>query len=828
MSVIIVLSAAFTAGIAVGSVIQVPREASLLCTAFCCALIILLWRFRRTSGFALLLSTFIAGITRSAAVEHANEPSPPDDPPCQRYIEGRIRDQPLDHDSEKKFSIELSRWSGCLKSPTKTALTPARGSVHITVRGKGRLLVSAGDQVLVWGMVRPPRVNYNLGDDSRPPTERTFFMSLSHSTQIARLKTKSTLARRAFDRSRARLARFWRDHLPRELSNLARALSLGESRVLDHEQREIFQNTGTSHLLAVSGFHLWLNIYLIFALLRALLLRITSLAARFEAGRIAALFAIPAALALTGLTGARVPVVRACFMAVSALLARALCRSPGTGEAFAVAAVFILIDDPLALKTASFQLSFTAVAAFLLVLNQPDTEPVRSPELAKPASKPIRLLCSLKKKLLDISRSTLAAIAATTPLALIHFGRVSLLAFPANLLALPLAAIWILPLLLFATPTILLWPALASSLVVPIAAGLACLQGLLTHLASLAAPLDSPTPTRFSAIVLLCLAVLACLAAKKKLLIAAAAGSGIAFCLSFVIDSPNFEKGKLTLDFLDIGQGDATLITFPNGTHWLVDTGGLKSEHFDVGERIVVPVLRSLGVERIHTLVLSHPDHDHIGGLPGIMSSLAIGRIWDNGQGEAETAPLHYRFGMEQARRDGIPVERTPELCGTKRIADVRIEVIHPCNPGHSHDPLMSFNNNSLVISFRYGAFSALLTGDIEHEAEQLLMSKSKVPMSSILKIAHHGSPTSSGKEFLDHVRPKVAVISAGRHNPLNLPHRSVLDKLKRKGIRIFRTDKEGGIRVVADKSAFRVSSSLPSNAFRSRFMSEQQDTGQF
>jgi competence protein ComEC len=213
-----------------------------------------------------------------------------------------------------------------------------------------------------------------------------------------------------------------------------------------------------------------------------------------------------------------------------------------------------------------------------------------------------------------------------------------------------------------------------------------------------------------------------------------------------------------------VGQGDCALVTLPGGEHLLVDAGGTRSGRFDVGERVVVPALRALGVTRLDAAVLTHPDFDHAGGMAAVLETLDVGELWENGQGRGEPIEA-YRHILFAAQKHRVKVRRTPELCGAHRFGGVR----------------------------------AALTGDIDRETESHLVSDGDLLPADILKLPHHGSASSSSLPFLDALSPAVAVASVGRFNPHGMPHADVRYRLARRGIRLLRTDRRGAVRVSTD-----------------------------
>ncbi|HEX6765129.1 MAG TPA: ComEC/Rec2 family competence protein, partial [Polyangiaceae bacterium] len=252
-------------------------------------------------------------------------------------------------------------------------------------------------------------------------------------------------------------------------------------------------------------------------------------------------------------------------------------------------------------------------------------------------------------------------------------------------------------------------------------------------------------------------------------------------------------RGALRLTAIDVGQGDATLLDFPDGSAWLIDAGGVVGSPMDPGALSVVPLLRQRRREHLDVVVLSHPHPDHFGGLPAVFSAVSIGELWDSGQGEAEGAGPVYAELLKRARARGIPVRRPAELCGRPRlVGGVRVELVAPCP---AFVPGRDANDNSMVLRVRFGERTALLTGDAEALEESDLVSRyGDTLRADFLKIGHHGSRTSTGEALLDAVRPSVATLSCGVRNRFGHPHTPVVERLNNRGVSALRLDRSGGV----------------------------------
>jgi competence protein ComEC len=259
-----------------------------------------------------------------------------------------------------------------------------------------------------------------------------------------------------------------------------------------------------------------------------------------------------------------------------------------------------------------------------------------------------------------------------------------------------------------------------------------------------------------------------------------------------------FQK-DLRLTFIDVGHGDSILIEFPKGEKMLMDGGGLHEDRFDIGKRVIAPLLWKKKIRRIDTLALTHPDPDHLKGLIFIASQFSIGRFWDNGyQTESESyLQLKKILGERKIKTQSLDEEIPPQM-----INGVEISVLNPSawkTTQRKVRNLRDLNNSSLVMKFRFGDISVLLAGDIEKEAEERILRKDYPLRADILKIPHHGSSSSSSPLFLERVKPTYAILSVGERNIGRLPHPEVLKRHLQLGSKILRTDKHGAIVITTD-----------------------------
>lgn len=273
----------------------------------------------------------------------------------------------------------------------------------------------------------------------------------------------------------------------------------------------------------------------------------------------------------------------------------------------------------------------------------------------------------------------------------------------------------------------------------------------------------------------------------------AVAGGAILFALWLRLPAP--PDGRLHIEFLPVGQGDATLLRLPDGSALLVDAGGNPTGERDVGRTRVLPQLRRRGIDRLAALVVSHLHPDHVGGMPAVIEELAVDELWTTGR------PLQGPWGdllAEAIRARGVS-RRTLSAGMVLERAGVRIEVLHPPNPAGSPD--LGENDASLVLRVVHGDVAILLPGDVEAAGEWALLDSGRPIAAQLLKAPHHGSKTSSSAELLDAVRPHHVVFCVGHRNRFGFPHEEVVERYEARRCEVHRTDL-GEVRFVSDGRA--------------------------
>jgi competence protein ComEC len=552
---------------------------------------------------------------------------------------------------------------------------------------------------------------------------------------------------------------------------------LGEDERIDPLLRDDFRRSGLAHVLAVSGQNVMLLCALAAPLLGALGL-----------GPRARVLALLATIALyVPLAGAGPSLQRAGVMGAAGLVALGVGRPSSRWYALLLAAAVTLLVNPRVAADPGWQLSFAAVVGILLLV---------------PALR--RALGALPAILAEGIAVTVAATVATAPLLAHHFGRISLVSVAANLAALPIVApiMWLGMAQVGLGLARLYGPAAALGHVTGLLVG--WLDALARHFADLPGAqvaLGLPTwPEVAAAYLAIAAAVLAAVRAGRRAeshtreLAAAwrrspvrrrtallAAGAAVAALAWTRAASPPGPPDRLTVSFLDVGQGDATLIQDGAGASVLFDAGPPEARAYRE--------LRAAGVRRLDLAVATHQSRDHQGGLHEVLARIPTTALLENGDGTRD--PDFVRLLAEAHARGVRRMEpRQGELLRVGRLA---IRILGP-PPRASGPPPEDPNPRGLAAVVSEGSFDLFLSADAESDA----ILAYPLPAVEAMKVSHHGSADAGLPEVLARLRPEVAAIEVGKDNPYGHPAPSTLGALHAAVPHVYRTDRDGTVRLTA------------------------------
>lgn len=258
----------------------------------------------------------------------------------------------------------------------------------------------------------------------------------------------------------------------------------------------------------------------------------------------------------------------------------------------------------------------------------------------------------------------------------------------------------------------------------------------------------------------------------------------------------------IEVTFLDVGFGDAIFIQTHTGHTLLVDGGSGSHETgggFDSGLHVVLPFLRHKGIRHIDVIVVSHPHEDHVGGLISVIQSMNVGIVCDVA---VKYTSRTYELFLETLKERQLELLKVSDGTAIQLGLDATVQILHP--PQSNSWSSTNVNNHSAVMRVEFADWSFVFTGDIEGEAEERLVAQGADLKAQVLKVAHHGSDTSTGTDFLREVMPEIAVISVGR-NSYGLPSVQVISQLKQENVTVYRTDNNGAITIVGRRNALKV-----------------------
>ncbi len=707
-------------------------------------------------------------------------------------IEGVLADDPVETRADRTvFVVRVQSLEN------KGKPVPAVGRLRVTCTGDSLPELGPGDRVAFTGKIRKTRNFHNPGGfDYERFMAFQGILASSHTASknlaiLHRGKT-SGFARRIETVRKKISEKIDRADIDRSSAAVLKALVIGDRSGIDESLRDAFNRAGMGHLLAISGLHVGIVASFFFLIFTRLLAFSRTVLDRAWVSKGAALLCLAPVIVYGFVAGMSPSTQRAVLMVTVFLSAFLIERENDPANTLAVAAMVILIADPPALFGVSFQLSFCAVAAILFGFS-------RFSNLLRGQDGKT----SIAKKLACFFMTSLFAILGTLPLAMYYFNQVSLIGPAANFVLVPLVGFVAVPAGLVSA-FVLPFGEVVSTLGFQLAGNVLSFAIRILHfLANFSfAAMKAPTPS-FPEIVLYYLFCIWFLFGLKR---KHAAFPALALCVFGAADvaywtHSRFFQDDLSITIVDVGQGSAAIVEFPEGRTALIDGGGFyDNDIFDVGQRIVAPLLWRKKIMTVDFLFLTHPNSDHLNGLLYIAKHFKVQRIMTNNE-PADTRG--YKELLEIVGVEKIDMPRFSEVLGEYDFGDARLKVLYP-PPDFMEkaktDSWRDENSNSLVIRVEKGDFSCLFTGDITSESEaELVTMYGKALKSDVLIAPHHGSATSNSMPFIKAVYPDAVVISAGWRNRFHHPAPDVVKRYEKIGAKIYRTDLNGAVRFRSD-----------------------------
>jgi competence protein ComEC len=566
-------------------------------------------------------------------------------------------------------------------------------------------------------------------------------------------------------------------------ANFLIGLLLGDRTDLSEKIKSAFMNTGTIHVLAVSGSHVVLVAEIIFIVVGLL---------RFSRTP-KILIAIVVLIYYMFLTGSTPSVVRATLMIIIFYLGKLFQERTDVYNVLGLSAIIILLLEPKQLFDVGFQLSFSAV--FSIVYFYPKLNAL-IPKIPEPLEE-----FKIITWVWQLFAVSLAAQIGTLPFTAFYFEKISIVSLFANLIVVPLVGLIV---------TIGLGGALLGILSMWIASSFSEVNDLLAVFTLNFVKWAEQVPyaivntatfgLKETIIYSLLIGFIFNVGNKplqKKIIFASFIIVNVLLFSSLNQSSEN----NLRITFLDVGQGDGAVIQFPTGEVIIVDAGPRTNE-FDAGEKTVAPFLRRNGISTIDAIITTHPHADHLGGVPYLMQNFSVKKVIDAGQ--LMQSKLFFEYNALN-RKENHLIEKAGMIFPTE---NARLYFLHPSKQFidiDSSNGYSDLNESSLVFKLQYGNTSFLFSGDAEIEAEEHIAGIYHDFLDSdVLKAGHHGSSTSSSEYFIKAVQPQEVVVSVAKFNKFRHPSKRVIERFHTFGANVYRTDVEGAVIIESDGNHIR------------------------
>jgi competence protein ComEC len=616
---------------------------------------------------------------------------------------------------------------------------------------------------------------------------------------------------------RKNIKKFIKENSPSPEREIIQAMILGDQKEIPKDVMENFNKTGTTHIIAISGFNIGIVAFLSFITIRLILKSSKYILLRFNIIRISTIIGIIPVIIYSFIAGMGISVIRASIMAIIFMIAIILGKDKDLYNSLSLAALIILLISPYSLFDISFQLSFMAVWAIIFIT--PRLTAMLYYDKKEDTTTRKHFINKIYKNIFIFIIVSLSATLGTIPLIVFYFNRVTTVVLLSNLILIPILGIIAIPMCMAIIVAVPLSQALAlfflniSTFIVHISIS------LIDFFASMPGSsffISTPTVLEITAYYLFLIATVKFIDVMKKKSEENSSGKSIirpqwygiaimALTVFFIIDAiclyaNDKMNDKLKVTIIDVGQGSATLIEFPKGEKMLIDGGGAHDNVFDIGKYVVAPFLWHERIRKIDIVVLTHPHPDHLNGLIYILSHFNVDEVWTNGEpAEIDTYKKLMKIIKEYKILHRIVSKESVDII----INNVTINILNPLETVAIENNIPrkfdETNNDAIVLKFTFGNIGILLTSDISEVTETRLAKYCKNINSQIISVPHHGGFTSSTMPFLNAVKPEIALVSCGRDNIYKDPHPDVLIRYANIGTKVLRTDKHGAISIATD-----------------------------
>lgn len=551
------------------------------------------------------------------------------------------------------------------------------------------------------------------------------------------------------------------------------------TKTIPQDKQELFRRFGLSHIFVISGMHFGIMVFLIYLFVSSVCNFLPKIFLIWPRPKVASAASLIFVALYLSLASPHPSLIRAGLMVSFYLLGILFSQQNKISQALLWSMAFLLLLSPMALFSVSFQLSYLCVF-LLLFLVQPVFHFLKSYSFVAKLPKPVMYFINL---LVVTFLLNLFLI----PFTLYAFQTINLNGLIHNFWAIPAFQFCLIPLLLITFLSFFIFPSLTEILLHLLTHFFSYFMSALFKLKTTLWPsVDTFTPHIPHLIIFYGVLFFFLLFPRKKILL-------YGMLLLFVNTGYTFYQNHFSYDLkiqqIDVGQGDALLIQTPH-QNILIDAGG--SPYFDIGEMVLLPYLKAKWLKEIDLVILTHPDTDHYLGLTSLLEHFPIHKVWVT---TTHSQDKTYQNLMQKIQERKIKIEIPQEE--KKYVLDQNTN-IHILSSSSGQKKFRKDNNQSLVFKLNYKDKSFLFTGDISKKVEKLLIKKHPKELTSdYLKIAHHGSKSSSSLEFLKAVSPKIATIGVKERSHFGHPHFKVLERLKKLNIQVFRTDLHGEIELV-------------------------------